>query len=74
MIDCGFPSKALLRERDRVVKEMDERYINWQFVVKCARFILSVDRLRREHEELANCQCWYEALRARDEAQKELRA
>lgn len=59
---CNFPAKELLRMRRQVASQADKSN-DPHFVETAGRFLMGIDRLRMDHEELSGCGCWYEAVR-----------
>lgn len=60
---CDFPAKELLAYRRSLVALVQSS----QSAVKIHAIgttITLIDKLRREHEEIDGCQCWYDALMA----------
>lgn len=59
---CDFPAKQLLEQRRRI----SERASHMQddtLISACAEFVLRCDQLRLLHEQITECECWYDALR-----------
>jgi hypothetical protein len=59
---CEFPSKALLKLSRHVAKQADASDDPGVLRSAC-EFIRTVQELRLLHEDLTQCQCWYEAVK-----------
>jgi hypothetical protein len=62
MTNCSFPAEALIREMRRVCADADA-VNDLATISKASRYARRTIELRKDHEEMYNCDCWLEALK-----------
>lgn len=59
---CDFPAAMLYSQMRRVAHEADESHDPAK-ILYAAAYIKATNDLRLAHEDLTECQCWYEAIK-----------
>ena len=59
---CSFPAAEMLAESRRIATLADT--LNGDKRLACVEFCVYVNKLRKAHEHITGCKCWYEAYQA----------
>jgi hypothetical protein len=61
---CDFPALTLVREMRRVAKEAGDGTASHALMLYSCAYVRATNQLRLAHEDMTQCECWYEALDA----------
>lgn len=66
---CNFPALLLISEMRKIAREADKTNDPAR-ILYAAAYVKATNDLRLAHEDLSECQCWYDALKLHDEAER----